>query len=179
MNRFLFSMSLLVLSLPCFSQANYNVTDPEKDFKEAKEYFMKDEYSLAYPLLKALRDKYPENMQSNHTYLNQDIEYYYIVCGLIMNQAVAEEEAQQYIDVANNEPRQQILGYHLAKYYFAKSDFARAVIYYPESEITATSVVPPPISTTMLPEGSVIGSPAPMAATMACSTRCTSLALAR
>ena len=130
MNRFLFSMSLLVLSLPCFSQANYNVTDPEKDFKEAKEYFMKDEYSLAYPLLKALRDKYPENMQSNHTYLNQDIEYYYIVCGLIMNQAVAEEEAQQYIDVANNEPRQQILGYHLAKYYFAKSDFARAVIYY-------------------------------------------------
>ena len=41
----------------------------------------------------------------------------------------------------------------------------------PESEITATSVVPPPISTTMLPEGSVMGNPAPMAATMACSTR--------
>jgi TolA-binding protein len=130
MNRFLFSMSLLVLSLPCFSQANYNVTDPEKDFKEAKEYFMKDEYSLAYPLLKALKDKYPENTQSNHMYLNQDIEYYYIVCGLIMNQAVAEEEAQRYIDVANNEPRQQILSYHLAKYYFTKNDFARAVIYY-------------------------------------------------
>jgi TolA-binding protein len=130
MNRFLLSLPFLVLSLPCFSQANYNVTDPEKDFKEAKEYFMKDEYSLAYPLLKALRDKYPENTQSNHTYLNQDIEYYYIVCGLIMNQAVAEEEAQQYIDVANNEPRQQILSYHLAKYYFSKSDFARAVIYY-------------------------------------------------
>ena len=45
--------------------------------------------------------------------------------------------------------------------------------------MTATSVVPPPISTTMLPEGSVTGRPAPMAATMACSTRCTSLALAR
>src|ERR1700752_1814378 len=49
----------------------------------------------------------------------------------------------------------------------------------PLSEITAMSVVPPPISTTMLPPGSVIGSPAPIAATIACSTRCTSLAFAR
>ncbi len=32
-------------------------------------------------------------------------------------------------------------------------------------------VVPPPISTTMLPLGSVMGRPAPMAATIACSTR--------
>src|SRR5207302_3418448 len=31
----------------------------------------------------------------------------------------------------------------------------------PESEITAISVVPPPISTTMLPLGSVMGKPAP------------------
>ena len=33
------------------------------------------------------------------------------------------------------------------------------------------SVVPPPMSTTMLPEGSVMGRPAPMAAAMAWSTR--------
>ena len=33
------------------------------------------------------------------------------------------------------------------------------------------SVVPPPMSTTMLPLGSVMGSPAPMAAAMAWSTR--------
>ena len=37
----------------------------------------------------------------------------------------------------------------------------------PASEITAMSMVPPPMSTTMLPEGSVIGSPAPIAATIA------------
>ena len=34
----------------------------------------------------------------------------------------------------------------------------------PPSEITATSVVPPPMSTIMLPTGSLIGKPAPMAA---------------
>ena len=41
------------------------------------------------------------------------------------------------------------------------------------------SVVPPPMSTIMLPEGSVMGMPAPIAAAMASSTRCTSLAFAR
>ncbi len=33
------------------------------------------------------------------------------------------------------------------------------------------SVVPPPMSTTMLPEGSVMGSPAPMAAATGSSIR--------
>jgi len=40
--------------------------------------------------------------------------------------------------------------------------------------MTATSLVPPPMSTIMLPVGSVIGRPAPMAAIIACSTRKTS-----
>ncbi|MGH2564035.1 MAG: tetratricopeptide repeat protein, partial [Ginsengibacter sp.] len=108
----------------------YNITDPEKNFKEAKDFFIKDEYSLAYPLLKGLRDKYPENTESNHAYLNQDLEYYYIVCGLKLNQEVAEDEAHRFIDAANNEPRQQMMSYHLAKYYFTKNDFAKAAIFY-------------------------------------------------
>ena len=41
------------------------------------------------------------------------------------------------------------------------------------------SVVPPPMSTTMLPDASVIGMPAPIAAAIASSIRWTSLALAR
>ena len=39
----------------------------------------------------------------------------------------------------------------------------------PPSEITATSVVPPPMSTTMLPVGSCTGSPAPIAAAIGSS----------
>ena len=34
----------------------------------------------------------------------------------------------------------------------------------PPNEMVATSVVPPPISTTILPVGSITGKPAPMAA---------------
>src|ERR1019366_6200681 len=36
----------------------------------------------------------------------------------------------RFIDAANNEPRQQMMSYHLAKYYFTKNDFARAVVFY-------------------------------------------------
>ena len=69
--------------------------------------------------------------------------------------------------------------------YFIQKAHNRRVLVHPRivigvpSEITAMSVVPPPMSTTMLPLGSVMGRPAPIAATIACSTRCTSLALAR
>ncbi|HXR83104.1 MAG TPA: tetratricopeptide repeat protein [Hanamia sp.] len=130
MSRFFLPIAFTLISASCFSQANYSVTDPEKKFKDAREYFMKGEYTLAYPLLKPLLDKYPENTKSSHAYLNADIEYYFIVCELKLNQQIAEDQAKRFIDAANNEPRQQLMSFHLAQYYFTRNDFARAVIYY-------------------------------------------------
>ena len=49
----------------------------------------------------------------------------------------------------------------------------------PASEISAMSVVPPPMSTIMLPAGSVTGSPTPMAAAIGSSIMNTSRAPAR
>ncbi len=130
MTRLFLPLVFMILSAPCFSQENYFVTDPQKNFKEAEDLFMKGEYSLAYPLLKPLLDKYPENTKSSHAYLNQDLEYYYVVCELKLNQQVAEDAAKRFIDAANNEPRQQLMSFHLAQYYFTQNDFARAVVYY-------------------------------------------------
>ena len=130
MNRLFSLLVLLITSFTGFSQANYNVTDPERSFKEAKDFFIQEQYALAYPLLKELKQKYPENTASSHTYLNQDIEYYFIVCGLVLDQEVAEEQAKSFIADANNEPRQQIMSYHLAKFYFIRNDFENAVTNY-------------------------------------------------
>ncbi|MEO6454171.1 MAG: tetratricopeptide repeat protein [Ginsengibacter sp.] len=129
MNR-LFFLFLLIMSPPCFSQSNFNITDAEKNFKEAKDFFIREQYMLAYSLLKDLKQKYPENTQTSHLYVNQDIDYYYIVCGLKLNHQIAEAEAKNFIEVANNEPRQQIMGYNLARYYFIKKDYDNAIIYY-------------------------------------------------
>ena len=130
MTRFFLPIAFILLSVSCFAQANYKVTDPEKNFKDAKDLFIKGEYTLAYPLLKSLMDKYPENTKSSHAYLNEDVEYFFIVCELRMNQEVAEDEATRFISSATNEPRQQLMSFHLAQYYFTRNDFARAVVYY-------------------------------------------------
>ncbi len=130
MQRILVFLFFIACSFSSFSQANYVIADHEKEYKKAKEYFIQGDYALAYPLLKPLIDKYPENTTSSHAYLNQDIEYYYIVCGLKLNQPVAEEDAKLFVDAANNEPRQQMMSFHLARYYFTRNDFARAIVYY-------------------------------------------------
>ena len=130
MTRLILPLVFTFMSVSCFAQANYFITDPQKNFKEAEDYFIKGEYSLAYPLLKPLLDKYPENTKSSHAYLNEDVEYYYTVCELKLNQEVAVDDAKRFIDAANNEPRQQLMSYHLAQYYFVRNDYARAVVYY-------------------------------------------------
>ena len=124
------SAILIQFSFSAFSQATFAVTDPQKEFKDAKDLFVKEQYALAYPLLKDLKQEYPDNQKSNHLYLNEDIEYYYIVCGLKLNLPIAEEDAKLYIDWVNNEPRRELMSYYLAKYYFTQNDFKDAVDYY-------------------------------------------------
>ncbi len=112
------------------AQPTNAVTDPEKKYKDAKELFVREQYALAYPLLKELKQQYPDNSISNHTYINDDVNYFYTACGLKLMQEEAADEAKQYIEVVANEPRRQLMSYHLAKYYFAKEDFNDAITYY-------------------------------------------------
>jgi len=112
------------------AQPTHAVTDPEKKYKDAKELFVKEQFALAYPLLRELKEQTPDNSISNHTYLNDDISYFYTVCELKLQLPVAEDEAKRYIDVVSNEPRRQLMSYHLAKFYFTKEDFSNAVTYY-------------------------------------------------
>jgi tetratricopeptide (TPR) repeat protein len=120
-------LSAALFSLASFSQASFVVTDPERNFKDAKELFVKGQYALAYPLLRELAQQYPANSISNHTYINDDIAYFYTVCGLKLEQPIAVDDAQQYIDAVNNEPRRQLMSYHLGKYYFTKDEFSKAI----------------------------------------------------
>jgi tetratricopeptide (TPR) repeat protein len=118
------------ISFSAFSQPTHAITDPEKKFKDAKELFVKEQFALAYPLFAELKAQYPDNTASDHAYINDDVNYYYIVCELKLQQPIAEQEARHYISVVSNEPRRQLLSYHLAKYYFLKEDFSNAINYY-------------------------------------------------
>ncbi len=114
-------------SIAAFSQPTHVFTDPEKKFKEAKELFVKQQYALAYPLLQEVKQQYPDNQKSNNTYLNDDVNYYYTVTRLKLQLPIAEEEANHYIDWVNNEPRKELMSYHLGKYYFINNDFRKAI----------------------------------------------------
>ncbi len=117
------------IAFPAFSQPTHSIIDPEKKFKDAKEFFMQEQFALAYPLLAELKAENPDNTASNHTYINDEVNYYYIVCELKLKQPIAEDEAKHYINVVSNEPRRELLSYHLAKYYFLKDDYSNAINY--------------------------------------------------
>ena len=123
------------VSFSAFAQPTHAITDPEKKFKDAKELFVKEQFALAYPLFAELKAENPENTVSDHTYINDDVNYYYIVCELKLQQPIGVQEARHYINVVSNEPRRQLLSYHLAKYYFIKEDFNNAINYYERAGI--------------------------------------------
>lgn len=120
----------LLFSGAAFSQQTHVFTDTEKDFKEAKQLFVEQQYALAYPLLQAVKQQYPDNQKSNATYLYDDVSYYYTVCRLKLLIPLAAEEASHYIDWVNNAPRAQLMSYHLGRYYFQKDDFQKAIYNY-------------------------------------------------
>jgi tetratricopeptide (TPR) repeat protein len=130
---------LLLFSYPVFSQPTYTITDPEKKLKEARDMFNREEYALAYPLLKELQQTYPDNKKSDHYYINEDVNYYYITCELSLRLPIAETDAKQYIDETENEPRTELISYHLAHFYFAKEDFNNAIRYYDEAGLSNLS----------------------------------------
>ena len=135
--------SLLVwaalFSFAAFAQPTYVITDEEKEFKDAKELFIKQQYALAYPLLQAVKEKYPDKEKSNNVSLNDDVNYYFIVCRLKLQLPIAEEEATHYIDWVNNQPRIELMSYHLGKFYFIKNDFTKAIKYYEKAALNNLS----------------------------------------
>ena len=129
-HKILLTLLVTFIGYNSFSQASYVNIDIEKKYKEAKELFVKEQFALAYPLLKELKQQYADNTISDHTYINDDVNYYYIVCQLKLKHQVAEKEARRYVDVVANEPRRQLMSYHLAKYYFLQDDFSNVINYY-------------------------------------------------
>ena len=121
---------LAAFSFSTYAQPTHVITDPERKFKEAKAFFIKEDYALAYPLMKELKQAYPDNTATDHAYINEDLNYYYIVCELKLLQDVGREDALQYLHTVNNEPRRQIISFHLAHYYFLKDDYNKAIEFF-------------------------------------------------
>ena len=117
-------------------QAQYTKTydDPDAIFKSAKELFQKEQYSLAYPVFKNLYANESANTNLPVT-IQSESKYYYIICGLKLNDATAEPLAKTFIDLEHHAPHVQMASFYLAEYYFRQSDFGNAITYYSKTGI--------------------------------------------
>ncbi|MEO6069390.1 MAG: tetratricopeptide repeat protein [Chitinophagaceae bacterium] len=129
---FSFSISTLL----SFAQQNINYKTSLSTFDLAKEYFQKEQYNLAYPLLKELQQSLKETDRINNTLQAQEIDYYTTVAALKHSESRAELSAKQYINTTKNNARVQMMNFHLAEYYFIKQQFSDAVDLYESADIS-------------------------------------------
>ena len=128
-----------IFSISISAQQTKIFDDPQETFKQAKEYFQKEQYSLAYPLLKELQQSIKERDKANDAIISQEIEYYTIVCALKQNENRAEENAKEFIDVEKNTARVQMMSFHLAEYLFRAQRFDDAIQLYEQANIANLS----------------------------------------
>lgn len=128
--RFIIGTVISLSTLSGQAQGTHAVTDPELALKTAKDFFLNQQYAIAYPLFGELLEVYPENTVSSNTYQVEDVRYYYLVCRLKLLHEAAAHQAETYIESTPNQPRRQLMSFHLAHYYYQTQNFEKAVTYF-------------------------------------------------
>jgi TolA-binding protein len=132
----LFTLAMTVAaSTVVFGQQTVYYSDPHTKFKEAKEYFQKEQYSLAYPLFRELSQSTRETDKVNNPVTVQEIEYYATACALKQGEESAEQKAIDYIDLEKNTARVQMMNFQLGEFYFKQKNFNKAVEHYEQAGI--------------------------------------------
>lgn len=126
---------MIGISYFSFAQQTVFVNDPQASFNQAKEFFQKQQYSLAYPILKDLQQRLRETDRSNDALNYQEVRYYTTVCALKQNEQRAVYNAQEFIDLEDNAPLVQMMSFHLAEYFYRKQDFSKAIDAYEQVNI--------------------------------------------
>ena len=127
---------LLLLSgwmhLNAQSTAIYN--DPDTEFKSAKDWYQQEKFSLAYPVFKHL---YSNSVRFSNfpEQLNAESHYYYIACGLKLQDSTAEILAEEFIKLNTHRPLVQRMSFDLGEFYFQRKDYIKAQNIYDQSNI--------------------------------------------
>ncbi|MEJ7767586.1 MAG: tetratricopeptide repeat protein [Chitinophagaceae bacterium] len=130
MKKTIFALLALSSFYLAVAQQTRFINDPQALFRQAKEYYQKEYYSLAYPLFKELNLTLRETDRSNQALNYQEIRYYTIVCALKQNEAGAVSASREYIDLDDNAARVEMMSYHLGEYHFRRKDYHQANSYF-------------------------------------------------
>ncbi len=108
--------------------------DPDAKFKMAKELYQKEQYSLAYPIFK---DLYYNGISKSNipVTIQTEAKYYYIICGLKVDDITVPPLAISFINLEHHTPRIEMLSFQLGEYFYRNKDFVNAITYYEKSVI--------------------------------------------
>ncbi len=108
--------------------------DPDARFKMAKELYQEERYSLAYPIFK---DLYYNGISKSNipVTIQTEAKYYYIICGLKVNDVTVPPLAIGFINLEHHTPRIEMLSFQLGEYFYRNKDFVNAITYYEKSVI--------------------------------------------
>ncbi|HEX4958273.1 MAG TPA: tetratricopeptide repeat protein, partial [Lacibacter sp.] len=127
------------VSVQVTAQSTAINNDPFFRFKQAEEYFMSNQYSLALPVLLELKQEVQSATVANHSIKVEELDYFILACRLQQNDERAIGPATDYISYAFNQPRTNQLSFHLGNYYFRKQAFTDALTYYERAAIESLS----------------------------------------
>lgn len=139
MKKITLALAILGSSYGAFSQETYHFTDPNRSMREAVTYFQKEQYSLAYPILKQLSADLRDRDRANSPINYQELKYYTLVCALKQNESASIPPVLEFIDVEDNVARVQMMHFHLAEYYFKQENYALALQHYEQANISNLS----------------------------------------
>lgn len=139
MKKITLVLAILGSSYVGFSQETYYFSDPNRSMREAITYFQKEQYSLAYPILKQLSADLREKDRANSPINYQELKYYTLVCALKQNESASIPPVLEFIDIEDNAARVQMMHFHLAEYYFRQENYALALQHYESSNISNLS----------------------------------------
>lgn len=130
---FFAGVSVLSISVVA-AQSTKVYNDPDAEFKRAKELYMLQQYSLAYPVFRQLH--YSGTRQSNFPkHIQPEADYYYIINGLILDDSTVVEDAKNFVVTQTNTARIEMLYYRMGEYYFRQQQYLQAIEIYSKAGI--------------------------------------------
>lgn len=130
-----FAGTALVAPTAAKAQQTRIYTDEEKVFKDAQQLFREEKYAVSMQLFKRTIDHIDYWHETNRTLVNTDAHYYFAMCALRLNQADGEKYALRFFEMFNNSPREQMLSFELARYYFQANKLKEAIPFYEKAGI--------------------------------------------
>lgn len=119
-------LAVVFIGLKGKAQSNLIFDDIDANFKLAKQYYINEQYSLAYGTIKKLYSQSQQNSQFPEHLINE-VNYYYLSTALILDEVSVEEKAKEYIKNSNNVARSQMLNYQIGEFYYRQKKYNKVI----------------------------------------------------